>query len=83
MDITGCRNVMVSNCDIIGGDDALCLKSENPYGSEVLPTKNITITNCVVASASNGFKNGHEPLVAPSKTSLSPTAPSTPTTTAP
>ena len=58
MDITGCRNVMVSNCDIIGGDDALCLKSENPYGGDVLPTKNITITNCVVASASNGFKMG-------------------------
>jgi polygalacturonase len=58
MDITACRNVFVSNCDIIGGDDAICLKSENPYGADVLPTKNITITNCVVSSASNGFKMG-------------------------
>lgn len=58
MDITSCRNVFVSNCDIIGGDDAICLKSENSYGSEVQPTKNITITNCVVSSASNGFKMG-------------------------
>lgn len=58
LDITSCRNVFVSNCDIVGGDDAICLKSENPYGGEVLPTKNITITNCVVNCASNGFKMG-------------------------
>jgi polygalacturonase len=58
MDITCCRDVFVSNCDIVGGDDAICLKSENPYGSDVPPTKNITITNCVVTSASNGFKMG-------------------------
>ena len=57
MDITASRNVMVSNCDILGGDDAICLKSENPYG-DLLPTKNITVTNCVISSASNGFKMG-------------------------
>jgi polygalacturonase len=57
MDITACTNVMVSNCDIVGGDDGICLKSENFYG-DVLPTRNITITNCVVSSASNGFKMG-------------------------
>jgi polygalacturonase len=57
MDITACTNVMVSNCDIVGGDDGICLKSENFYG-EVLPTRNITVTNCVVSSASNGFKMG-------------------------
>jgi polygalacturonase len=58
MDITACRDVFVSNCDIIGGDDGICLKSENPYGSNVPISKNITITNCVVSSASNGFKMG-------------------------
>jgi hypothetical protein len=58
MDITSCRNVFVSNCDITGGDDAICLKSENFYGSSVLPSKNITITNCVASCASNGFKMG-------------------------
>jgi len=58
MDITACRNVFVSNCDIIGGDDGICLKSEDPYGSDVPVSKNITITNCVVSSASNGFKMG-------------------------
>jgi polygalacturonase len=58
MDITACRNVFVSNCDIIGGDDGICLKSENPYGRDVPVSKNITITNCVISSASNGFKMG-------------------------
>lgn len=59
MDITSCRNVFVSNCDIIGGDDGICLKSENPYGDGAVPvSKNITITNCVVSSSSNGFKMG-------------------------
>src|SRR5579883_2026411 len=58
MDITCCRNVFISNCDIATGDDALCLKSENPYGREVTPTKNITITNCVLTGSSNGFKMG-------------------------
>lgn len=58
MDITSCRNVFVSNCDIIGGDDGICLKSENPYGGDVPVSKNITVTNCVVSSASNGFKMG-------------------------
>jgi polygalacturonase len=58
LDITCCRNVFVSNCDIVGGDDGICLKSENSYGSSVPLSKNITITNCVVSSASNGFKMG-------------------------
>ena len=58
MDITASREVFVSNCDILGGDDGICLKSENYYGDTVPVSKNITITNCVVASASNGFKMG-------------------------
>lgn len=57
MDITASRNVFVSNCDIETGDDAICLKSENPYG-ELLPTKNITITNCVITTSCNSFKLG-------------------------
>jgi polygalacturonase len=33
------------------------LKSENPYG-ELLPTKNIAITNCLLTTPCNGFKIG-------------------------
>ena len=57
IDITCSRNVVVSNCDIAAGDDAICLKSENPYG-DVAPTKNITVTNCLLTSPCNGFKIG-------------------------
>jgi hypothetical protein len=57
IDITASTNVFVSNCDIVTGDDAICLKSENPYG-DVLPTKNITITNCTLTTSCNGFKMG-------------------------
>jgi len=57
IDITASCNVFVSNCDIATGDDAICLKSENPYG-DLLPTKNITITNCTLTTACNGFKIG-------------------------
>ena len=57
MDITACRNVFVGDSDIATGDDAICIKSENPYG-ELLPTKNITVTNCVLSTCCNGFKVG-------------------------
>ena len=57
VDITCSQNVQVSNCDIETGDDAICLKSENPYG-EVFPCKNIAVTNCHLMTPCNGFKIG-------------------------
>jgi polygalacturonase len=57
IDITASRNVFVSDCDISCGDDAICIKSENPYGP-TRPTANITITNCVLTTCCNGFKIG-------------------------
>jgi len=57
IDISGSRNVMVSDCDIITGDDAICLKSasgDGKYG----PCSNITVTNCVITTSCNGFKIG-------------------------
>jgi hypothetical protein len=58
MDICGCSNVNVSDCNIDTGDDAICLKSENPYGGEPLVNKNIAVTNCVLTTCCNGFKLG-------------------------
>jgi hypothetical protein len=57
IDIMCSQNVMISNCDIETGDDAICLKSDNPYG-ETLPTRNITVTNCLLTTPCNGFKIG-------------------------
>ncbi len=58
MDITGSQNVFVSNCTIDTGDDAICIKSEAPYGGEPRVTKNIVVTNCVLTTCCNGFKLG-------------------------
>jgi hypothetical protein len=57
IDIACSQNVLVSNCDIETGDDAICLKSENPYG-DLLPTRNIVVTNCILTTPCNGFKIG-------------------------
>jgi hypothetical protein len=58
IDVTGCKNVLISDCVIDTGDDAICLKSESPYGGEVRPTKNIVITNCILSCCCNGLKLG-------------------------
>jgi hypothetical protein len=58
IDPTGCRNLFISDCLIDTGDDAICLKSENPYGGEPRISKNITITNCVLTCCCNGLKFG-------------------------
>jgi hypothetical protein len=46
--------VSISDCDIATGDDAICLKSEGPYGVMGL-SRNITITNCVLTCCCNGL----------------------------
>jgi len=48
------RDVVVSDCIIDCGDDAICLKSEDPGRI----TENVTITNCVAASNCNLIKMG-------------------------
>lgn len=58
IDPTGCRNLFISDCSIDTGDDCICLKSENPYGSDVRVSKNIVITNCVLTCCCNGLKFG-------------------------
>ena len=55
IDIDGCKNVRISNCDIISGDDAIVLKSTLDK-----PCDNVTITNCVLSSICNAFKLGTE-----------------------
>ena len=57
IDPTCCRNVFIADCDIATGDDAICLKSEAPYGRMGL-SRNIVITNCVLTCCCNGLKFG-------------------------
>ena len=58
IDLTGCQHVVISDCLIDTGDDAICLKSENPYGDTPQISKNIAVTNCIITSSTNGFKIG-------------------------
>lgn len=58
IDITGCQNVLITDCIVDTGDDAICLKSENPFGSEPRLLKNIEVSNCTLTTCCNGFKLG-------------------------
>ncbi len=58
IDLTGCQDVVISDCLINTGDDAICLKSENPYGPTPRLSKNIAVSNCIITSSTTGFKIG-------------------------
>ena len=58
IDATCCQNLFISDCHIDTGDDAICLKSESPYGGGPRVQKNITITNCVLTCCCNALKFG-------------------------
>lgn len=58
IDLTGCQGVLVSDCSIETGDDAICLKSTNPLGTEPRLIRNIKVTNCRLSTCCNGFKLG-------------------------
>ncbi len=52
LDLDGCENVLIENCDIEAGDDAICLKSSKN------PCRNIVVRNCRVASNTSPLKLG-------------------------
>jgi len=52
MDLDGCENVLIENCNINSGDDAICLKSS------LNPCRNIVVRACRVASHTAPLKFG-------------------------
>lgn len=58
IDVSNSSNVRISNCSIDTADDAICLKSENPYGNGVPACRNIAIVNCTMTGCCNGLKLG-------------------------
>ena len=52
LDLDGCENVLIENCDIVSGDDAICLKSSKN------PCRNIVVRSCRVASNTSPLKFG-------------------------
>lgn len=59
LDIDGCSDVIVSDCIIRTGDDAICLKSTRQAGRSE-PCRDIIVTNCILSSSSCAFKIGTE-----------------------
>ena len=53
IDIDGCRDVIVRDCDIISNDDACCFK-----GASQRNTERVLIENCRLFSACNALKVG-------------------------
>jgi hypothetical protein len=53
------RNVRISNCFVESIDDAICLKASDAMG-ERLATEFVTVSNCVLRTASIHFKCGTE-----------------------
>ncbi|MFW5828759.1 MAG: glycoside hydrolase family 28 protein, partial [Planctomycetota bacterium] len=55
-DLDGCRDVRISDCDIITGDDCIVIKTCKPTRS----AERITITNCVLRTSCAAMKIGTE-----------------------
>ncbi|TWO34641.1 glycoside hydrolase family 28 protein [Seonamhaeicola sediminis] len=54
MDITDCKNVQITNCDVNSADDGICLKSYFPaYYND-----SIYIANCKIRSSASALKFG-------------------------
>jgi len=59
IDLDRCRNVRISDCHIVSGDDCICLKTcleTAGYG----PCENITVTGCTLVSTSSALILGAE-----------------------
>ncbi len=59
IDVDGSKNVMIANCRIETGDDAIVLKT-TLTNSRSETCENVTVTNCVLTSTSSALKLGTE-----------------------
>ncbi|MEA3224607.1 MAG: glycoside hydrolase family 28 protein [Planctomycetota bacterium] len=55
INIDSCHRVIISDCNISSGDDAIVLKS-----TSARICRDVTVSNCIVSSYSNGLKMGTE-----------------------
>jgi polygalacturonase len=62
IDPESCNHVRIANCYISTGDDCIILKSGYKYqeGKALVPTQNVTITNCVFGFGQCGVGIGSE-----------------------
>ncbi len=55
------RNVRISDCHIVAGDDCIVIKNRREY-AKYGPAENITVTNCTLVSTSAALKIGTETM---------------------
>jgi len=55
IDIDSCHRVIISNCNVSSGDDAIVLKSTSARSC-----RDVTVSNCVLSSHCNALKMGTE-----------------------
>lgn len=55
IDVSGCNDVMISNCFIRTCDDGICIKT--PHFSK--PAERITVTNCIIETSCVALKLGY------------------------
>lgn len=55
IDPNSCKNVRISNCHIVAGDDCIVLKSTDPH-----PCENVVVTNCTLETTCTALKLGTE-----------------------
>jgi polygalacturonase len=69
------RNIRISNCNIVAGDDAIVMtgfpkdeetpgftmdeQNSHTYGNKTIYAENVTVTNCVLQSSSSGIRIGY------------------------
>jgi len=59
IDLDGCQNALIEDCDIETGDDCVCLKCTGQLGLQ-RPTRKIVVRRCNLRSTCHGFCIGHE-----------------------
>jgi len=60
IDPDSCQNLIISNCHVFTGDDAIVVKTTKTMSELYGPCENITITGCVLHSRDSAFKIGTE-----------------------
>lgn len=74
---TTSRNIRISNCNIVAGDDAIIVtgfstdteeqgfssadQADHAYGNKTIYAENVTVTNCQLKSSSAGIRIGYGP----------------------
>ena len=56
IDPDSCRDVVISNCTVETGDDAIVFYSSHVSGGRPKACENITVTNCRLSSSSSAIK---------------------------